>query len=157
MTRSASECWWWCQHRNWPMGSPTPVTCMQWPVQAATWHQQETSRRRSVGWTRYWTSYKEQSQLIHLFKSVFCKNFIIYWNFSDILCLFFFFSEKYFIYFFFFFFMYLEKKSFFFLLFNVTFQSFFFFFFFIWEIFYWIFFFFFQEIKKKNLFVHVFF
>ncbi len=53
MMRSASECWWWCQHRSWPMGSPTLVTCMLWPVQAVTWLQQETSRRLLVGWNRY--------------------------------------------------------------------------------------------------------
>lgn len=53
MMRSASECWWWCQRRSWPMGSPTPVTYTPWPVQAVTWLQRETCRRRSVGWNRW--------------------------------------------------------------------------------------------------------
>lgn len=54
MMRSAWECWWWCQRRSWLTGSPTLVTCTPWPVQADTWLQQETCRRLSVGWNRYW-------------------------------------------------------------------------------------------------------
>lgn len=51
-TRSGSECWWWCRHKSWPMGSPTLVTCMPWPMPDVAWPLQETSRRCLVGWNR---------------------------------------------------------------------------------------------------------